>query len=115
MVNYREILRLASVPENGQRRIAAAVHSSRDTVRSVLVAAQEAGVKWPLDDDVTNAMLRNILFPSKPAAALLHVEPDFQYIHRELAKPGVNLTLLWTEYCNRCEQDRTTPYIPKLV
>ena len=111
MVNYREILRLASVPENGQRRIAAAVHSSRDTVRSVLAAAQEAGVKWPLDDDVTNAMLRNILFPSKPAAALLHVEPDFQYIHRELAKPGVNLTLLWTEYCNRCEQDKTTPYM----
>ena len=42
---------------------------------------------------------------------MLHVEPDFQYIHRELAKPGVNLTLLWTEYCNRCEQDKTTPYM----
>ena len=111
MVDYREILRLASIPENGQRRIAAIVHSSRDTVRSVLAAAKEAGVQWPLDDDVTNAMLRNILFPSKPAAALLHVEPDFQYIHRELAKPGVNLTLLWTEYCNRCEQDKTTPYM----
>ena len=111
MVDYREILRLASIPENGQRRIAAIVHSSRDTVRSVLAAAKEAGVQWPLDDDVTNAMLRNILFPTRSVAMPLHVEPDFQYIHRELAKPGVNLTLLWTEYCNRCEQDRTTPYM----
>ena len=45
MVDYREILRLASVPENGQRSIAAAVHSSRDTVRAVLAAAKEVGVQ----------------------------------------------------------------------
>ena len=111
MVDYREILRLASVPENGQRRIAVAVHSSRDTVRTVLAAAKEAGVTWPQDDDVTNAMLRNVLFPDRHVATPQHVEPDFQYIHRELAKPGVNLTLLWTEYCHRCEQDKTTPYM----
>ena len=29
----------------------------------------------------------------------LYVEPDYPYIHRELAKPGVTLTLLWEEYC----------------
>lgn len=30
--------------------------------------------------------------------------PDFADIHSELARPGVNLMLLWTEYCGRCER-----------
>lgn len=111
MVDYREILRLSNDPRNSKRGIASMLHCSHHTVSNVQAAAKEAGVQWPLDDDVTNAMLRNILFPTRSAATPLHVEPDFQYIHRELAKPGVNLTLLWTEYCNRCEQDRTTPYM----
>lgn len=61
MVDYREILRLASEPRNGQRSIAAIVHSSRDTIREVLKAAKEAGVKWPLDESVTNEALKGIL------------------------------------------------------
>ena len=111
MVDYREILRLSNDPRNSKRGIASMLHCSHHTVSNVQAAAKEAGVQLPLDADVTNAMLRNILFPTKSVATPLHVEPDFQYIHRELAKPGVNLTLLCTEYCNRCEQNRTTPYL----
>ena len=44
MVDYREILRLSSDPKNGQRQIAAMVHSGRDTIREALRAAKEAGV-----------------------------------------------------------------------
>ena len=29
----------------------------------------------------------------------------------ELAKPGVNLTLLWTEYCSDCYASKLTPYM----
>ena len=58
MVNYREILRLSNDPKNGQRSIAAALHCSRDTIREVRVAAEKAGVNWPLDDTVTNEMLK---------------------------------------------------------
>ena len=61
MVNYREILRLSNDPQNGQRSIAAALHCSRDTIREVRVAAEKAGVSWPLDDTVTNEMLKRIL------------------------------------------------------
>ena len=47
MANYREILRLSSDPKNTQRSIARAVHSSRDTIRDVLAAAEKAGVTEP--------------------------------------------------------------------
>ena len=111
MVNYREILRLGNDPKNGQRSIAAALHCSRDTIREVRVAAKKAGVSWPLDDTVTNEMLKRILFPEKSTAETLYTQPDYPYIHKYLARPGVNLTLLWTEYCRRCENDGTTPYM----
>mgnify|MGYP005760173149 CR=1 FL=1 len=63
MVDYREILRLSSDSQNSQRSIAARVHSSRDTIREVQKAAQEAGITWPLEEDITNEVLRGILFP----------------------------------------------------
>ena len=34
-----------------------------------------------------------------------------QYIHRELAKPGVTLTLLWEEYRSKCYETGKTPYM----
>ena len=83
----------------------------RDTIREVQRAAKEAGVSWPLDESVTNEELRSVLFPMRFAAETMYVTPDYAYIHGELAKPGVNLTLLWTEYCRRCEQAKTTPYM----
>ena len=111
MVDYVEILRLSSDPKNSQRCIASIVHCSRHTIRVVLEAAKKAGLSWPLDDTVTNEMLKRILFPERATAETLHTPPDYPYIHRELARPGVNLTLLWTEYCRRCENKGTTPYM----
>ncbi len=111
MGDYRRILRLANDPRNGQRSIAAIVHSSRNTIREVLKAAKEADVKWPLDDSVTNEALKGILFPGRTSVEVSYVTPDYSRIHQELAKPGVNLTLLWTEYCRRCELEGMTPYM----
>ena len=111
MVDYREILRLSSDPENSQRRIELTLHSSRHSIREVQAAAKKAGIKWPLDESVSNEMLRDILFPEKTAKAVTYVMPDFADIHSELARPGVNLMLLWTEYCGRCEREGTTPYM----
>ena len=111
MVNYREILRLSSDSGKSQRSIASIVHSSHHTIRDVQNAAKSAGVSWPLDENVTNDALKSILFPEKCAATSIYVQPDFAYIHSELAKPGVNLTLLWTEYCKNCENAGTSPYM----
>ena len=64
MPNYLEILRLDSL-NHSQRTIESTVHCSRHTVRSVLQAAKEKQIAWPLDDDITNAELEEILFPGK--------------------------------------------------
>ena len=100
MANYREILRLHS-PGNSQRSIAREVQSSRDTVSDVIKAANAAGIAWPLDDDVTNEDIQDILFPGRDAYASPYTVPDYQWIHAELAKKGVTLTLLWDEYCRK--------------
>lgn len=110
MVDYREILRLHSLG-NSQRSIALAVQSSRDTVASVITVAKAAGVSWPLDDDVSNPELQEILFPGKYAFASPYTVPDYEWIHRELARNGVTLTLLWGEYCVKVRDSGGIPYM----
>lgn len=36
--------------------------------------------------------------------------PDYEYVYNELAKLGVTLSLLWAEYCAKCEAEHTIPY-----
>ena len=90
MVNYREILRLHSLGQS-QRTIRSSAHCSDNTVRTVLEVASQKGIQWPLDDDITNADLERMLFPDKYKSACLYIEPDYPYIHRELAKHGVTV------------------------
>ena len=113
MTNYREILRLHSLG-NSQRSIAGEVHSSRDTVADAIKAAKAAGITWPLDDDVTNEDIQEILFPGKYVFASPYTVPDFQRIHNELAKKGVTLILLWDEYCRKVRSTGGIP-LPKHV
>ena len=110
MVDYREILRLQDLGDS-QRSIALKVQSSRNTVSAVIVAAQAAGVSWPLGDDVTNEDISEILFPGKYAMASPYTVPDYEWIHRELARMGVTLTLLWSEYCVKVRDIGGVPYM----
>jgi transposase len=110
MVNYREILRLRSLNYT-QRQIAASVHSSRNTVGDVINLASEAGIKWPLEEAYSNEELYAALYPNRQGVVNPRKEPDYSYIHKELARPGVNLTLLWTEYCCECNANGIAPYM----
>ena len=110
MVNYREILRLDSLNYT-QRQIAASVHSSRNTISEVLHLADAKGLHWSLDDTVTNQEIMSLLYPQRKDAVNPRKEPDYSYIHKELAKSGVNLSLLWTEYCSKCDSEGCTPYM----
>lgn len=110
MVDYREILRLNSLKYT-QRQIAASVHSSRNTISEVIKLAAENNLCWPLNDQLTNEKVYALLYPNKLEAINPRKEPDYSYIHKELAKPGVNLTLLWTEYCSDCYASKLTPYM----
>ncbi|MGI5912902.1 MAG: IS21 family transposase, partial [Syntrophomonadaceae bacterium] len=91
MIDYREILRLHSL--------------------GTIKAAKAAGVSCPLDDNVTNADIQEILFPGKYETASPYTLPDNEWIHRELAKNGVTLTLLWGEYCTKVRNEGGIPYM----
>lgn len=108
MVNYREILRLRSL-DYSQRQVAASVHSSRSTISEVYQLADKHGLTWPLSSDVSNMDVRNLLYPER-AAEPGRKMPDCSNIHKELAKPGVTLTLLWSEYCEQCQSENMIPY-----
>lgn len=110
MVKYRDILRLA-YEKTSQRQIAISVGNSRNTVSDVITSAKNKGITWPLDESVTDEQLESILFPDKYASGNNYHEPDFAYIHRELAKPKVTLSLLWEEYRQKCEGLGKKPYM----
>ena len=61
MVNYREILRLHSLGYS-KRSIESSVGSSHQTVKDVLDRAKEMHIEWPLDEDITNAVLNEHFF-----------------------------------------------------
>ena len=109
MVNYREILRLRGLGHN-ITQIANAIHSSQHTVREVEQLADEKGIRWPLEEELTNQNLYELLYPERLDKAQVYLQPDCPYIHKELAKKGVNLTLLWNEYKVKCADIHRVPY-----
>lgn len=110
MVDYREILRLHSLGYS-RNQIEASARTSHHTIKTVLEIAESLGISWPLDEKMTNAILQDTFFPGKYATASLYAEPDYVWIHSELAKPHVRLTLLWDEYCKKCRAEGKVPYM----
>ena len=109
MVDYREVLRLLSLKYN-YTQIAEALHSSRNTIREIGKLADEKGISWPLKEELTNQKLYRLFYPERLEKAQVYMEPDCTYIHGELAKKGVNLTLLHEEYKVKCAGVGRVPY-----
>lgn len=107
MTNYREILRLYSQGIS-QRSIAASCACSRNTVAKVLNRAQELDVGWPLQEGMSDAELRKLFSPEARITSL-RKRPDCEHIHKEMAKSGVTLSLLWNEYCEDCRASKEIP------
>jgi transposase len=107
MTGYREILRL-SAQGISQRSIAKSCRCSRNTVARVLAQAQQRKVEWNGVQGLTDGELQNLLFPNQIQAGLRKI-PDCEYIHREMAKSGVTLSLLWNEYCVQCRISHEIP------
>lgn len=110
MVDYKEILRLS---HNGYslRQIAESTGHSHHTVKNVLDLAEKNCVNWPLDDSITNSELEKLFYPERKTAGSHYAEPNYDYIHKELSKKGVTLTLLWQEYCEHAYANGETPYM----
>ena len=97
MDKAREILRQYFEVGLSQREIAESVNVSLGTVSGVVTKAKAAGISYPIQ--VNNKELGSILYPPKEKDEEgSSTEPDMEYVHREMQKKGVTLTLLWEEY-----------------
>jgi len=92
-----EVLRLQAAGLKG-RQIAAAIGSALSTVQECLRRAREAGLTWPLPDELNDEALQARLYPREAPLRSARPEPDFSHVHSELARRGVTRLLLWQEY-----------------
>lgn len=108
MTDYREILRLRSLGLNNSQ-IAAATGVSRPTVITTVQRAIAQGVDWQTAEPLSDKELATQLFgqgDGNPGYKM----PDYEYVHREMSKPGVTQQLLWFEYCDKCRAAGEIPY-----
>jgi transposase len=112
MTNYREILRLYSQGLS-QRSIAASSGCGKSTVQRAIVFVREQGIELPLASEYTNERLTKLIHDSgsQDEKNKGYKEPDYEQVHKEMAKSGVTLSLLWNEYCTMCRQNDEIPYM----
>lgn len=108
MIDYREIIRLKSLRFSNVA-IANSLCCSRNTVSEVLKLAETHSLGWPIPDTLTNNDIEHLFYPGRGTNDGRRL-PDYEYVYNELAKPGVTLSLLWAEYCAKCEAEHTIPY-----
>ena len=108
MVNHKEILRLKSLGLAHQE-IAASCSCGRNTVTRTLARAREQNLSWDMAKGMSPQQVTATLFPSEKATPVYKM-PDYEWVHREMQKSGVTLSLLWVEYCEQCRQNGELPY-----
>lgn len=108
MTNYREILRLRSLGLN-HSKIAESMGISRQTVVTALQRAQTQELNWQTAESLSDKELAQRLMPQANGKSSYKL-PDYEYVHRELAKPGMTQQLLWLEYCDQCRAAGEMPY-----
>jgi transposase len=101
MTDYREIMRLDSLGLN-HSQIAESMGITRVTVIKTLRAAESAGVEYRNSESLSDRELAEKLYPVPGSRA--YAKPDYEYVHREMAKSGMTQQLLWFEYV---EQSRS--------
>ena len=107
MRNIREILRLRLGAGLKYRQISHSTKASLGSIQTMLKRAQELGLSWPLPDELDDAALARLFYPSADVTvSRRHVDPDWSAVHQELKRKGVTKQLLWEEYTaahpNRC-------------
>ena len=99
MRKIEEILRLKYEQGLTHREIAKSCGVSTSTVSEYATHAKAAGLSWPLPEEMTAQELEARLYPHKGKARRgKRPVPDWPYIHKELKRKGVTLSLLWMEY-----------------
>jgi transposase len=98
MRKIREVLRL-SAGGLSKRKIAVSLGISATAAGECIRRARQAGLSWPLPEELDDTGLEVQLYPPPPKSARdRRPQPDWPAIHRELRRKGVTLQLLWEEH-----------------
>lgn len=97
MRKVREVLRLKFQLELSDRDIAKSCRVSKTTVGEYVQRAKEAGLSYPLPEDLDDEALAAKLFLVKDKSEGKPL-PEWEAVHRERQRKGVTLFLLWEEY-----------------
>jgi len=98
MRKIREVLRLRA-DGMSVRQMALCLSLGRATISDYLRRADVAALSWPLGDALDDGDLDRLLFPRMFGDVQgSYPQPDWSYIHSELRRKGVTLSLLWEEY-----------------
>jgi transposase len=106
MRQIREILRLALQAQLSGNQIHRSTGISRGTVQEYLRRAELQKLTWEAVQELDDTSLEASLYPAPTPHVTRQAELDFEYLHKELKRPGVNLNLLWFEY----RQDNSKGY-----
>ncbi|MCB1985841.1 MAG: IS21 family transposase [Burkholderiales bacterium] len=107
MRNIREVLRLRLCASLKYRQISQSTKVSMGSIKKLLSRAEELGLSWPLPDDLDDADLARLFYPSSDTTvSSRYIKPDWSVVHQELKRKGMTKQLLWEEYTaahpNRC-------------
>lgn len=92
-----EILRLWGLGKN-KSEISRAVSVTRATVRDYVSRASALGLGYEQAKELSDDELSELFEKHGPGRRVKHRELNFEYLHRELSRPGVTRLLLWEEY-----------------
>jgi transposase len=98
MRQLRHVLQLHLGAGLSLRECAGMLGIGKTTAGDLVRLARAAGVDWELAQSLSDEQLEARVYGPTPARAARRAEPDYAWIHRELARPGVTLQLLWEEY-----------------
>ena len=102
MRKTREILRLKGACRLPNRAVARSCQVGVGTVSEYVQRARDAGLSWPLPEELSDAELERRLFPdSQRPHRVERPLPDWSVVHAELRRKGVTRRLLWLEYRER--------------
>lgn len=98
MRKIRDALRLHSQGLS-PKKIGSSIGVGRSTVQEYLSRARASGLSWPLPDELNDGDLERMLFPRSAGDVRgSFPQPDWTFVHGELRRKGVTLSLLWEEY-----------------
>ena len=92
-----------------QNDIARTRHMSRSSISTVMKIAKEKNITYEGIKDINGDELYKMFFPEKLTTEDIYEIPDYEYVHNELKRVGVTLTLLWKEYQDKCHTNGTIP------